>query len=219
MLLPDSINEWNSFLTCQEAALTVRLLSKFHCKFNRMTEAHNQFGHVIRMNATSVGSPGSRHFRLVVESKDGHTATIWLEKEQLFNLAIALKNLIAQAEELEPNRSAPQRDEDEGELASVEVQPLELQLGHLVLGYDPESSRYLLAASDIDALEGAPPDLSLLATKEEMEALAEESFEVCAAGRPLCPLCGSPMNTDENHVCPRHNGHAELGETRDIDSH
>ena len=183
-----------------------------------MTEARNQFGHVARINASSIGSPGSRHFRLIVESEDAHTATIWLEKEQLFNLAIALKNLIAQAEEIEPNRSTERRDENEGELASVEVQPLEFQLGHLALGYDPESSTYLMTANDIEAMEGLPPDLSLLATKEEMEALAEESFEVCAAGRPSCPLCGSPMNPDENHVCPRQNGHAYLGETRDIDS-
>jgi len=184
-----------------------------------MTEARNQFGHVARINASSIGSPGSRHFRLIVESEDAHTATIWLEKEQLFNLAIAVKNLIAQAEEIEPSRSTQRRDENEKELASVEVQPLEFQLGHLELGYDPEFSRYLITARDIEAMEGAPPDLSLLATKEEMEALAEESFEVCAAGRPLCPLCGSPMNADENHMCPRQNGHAYLGETRDIDSH
>ena len=30
--------------------------------------------------------------------------------------------------------------------------------------------------------------------------------KIVAAGRPPCPLCGLPLDTD-GHVCPRQNGH------------
>ena len=44
-------------------------------------------------------------------------------------------------------------------------------------------------------------------------AFAEEALRVCAAGRPLCPLCGGPMDPN-GHPCPRTNGHAveDIGE-------
>ena len=63
-----------------------------------MTESHNQFGHITSFKADAIGQPGERRFRLLAEAADGRTAVLWLEKEQLFNLAVALKRLMAIAE-------------------------------------------------------------------------------------------------------------------------
>ena len=38
---------------------------------------------------------------------------------------------------------------------------------------------------------------------------AEEALRICSAGRPLCFLCGQPINPD-GHACPRSNGHTVL---------
>jgi hypothetical protein len=38
-------------------------------------------------------------------------------------------------------------------------------------------------------------------------ALSARIMEVVAAGRPLCPLCGAPI--EGTHVCPASNGHVQ----------
>lgn len=182
-----------------------------------MTEAHNQFGRVASMQANAVGEPGSRRFRLLVTSSGGATATLWMEKEQLFNLAVALKNLTVQVEEQKGGGQTPGEDGEPEVLSSIVSQPLEFQVGRLAVGYDEATSLYLIAANDIEASEEATPELSLMATKQDIEALADEAFEVCAAGRPRCPLCSAPMNAGEKHICPRQNGHSYLGETQELE--
>ena len=47
------------------------------------------------------------------------------------------------------------------------------------------------------------------ATREQMLSLALHSDAVCAAGRPLCQLCGNPIDP-EGHICPSLNGHASV---------
>ena len=47
---------------------------------------------------------------------------------------------------------------------------------------------------------------ALLASVFVMPALAQGALKVVSAGRPPCPLCGLPLDTD-GHVCPRQNGH------------
>jgi uncharacterized repeat protein (TIGR03847 family) len=37
-------------------------------------------------------------------------------------------------------------------------------------------------------------------------AFAQRAAKIVAAGRPPCPLCGLPLDTD-GHICPRQNGH------------
>jgi uncharacterized repeat protein (TIGR03847 family) len=39
----------------------------------------------------------------------------------------------------------------------------------------------------------------------QMLAFAAKSLELVASGRPLCPVCGLPIDP-EGHLCPRKNG-------------
>ena len=39
--------------------------------------------------------------------------------------------------------------------------------------------------------------------------LSADAASLVAAGRPLCPMCGQPMDAD-GHVCPQQNGHLPL---------
>lgn len=176
-----------------------------------MTQASNEYGRIVRMNAEALGEPGERRFRLLVESRDGRSAVLWMEKEQLFNLALAIKRIVAAVEEEAKGRAGRRsRSESPGERASASGEPLELQVGRLAVGYDEGTGEYLIAAHQADDTEDAVATLSLAATKREVEGLAEEAFKVCAAGRPRCFLCGAPL-VPEPHICPRSNGHAVLG--------
>ncbi len=180
-----------------------------------MTEANYQFGRVASIHANAVGQPGSRRFRLLIEASNGATAILWMEKEQLFNLAVAMKNLIDQVEE------SAKRGRRSGGAGRVEArvsnaERLEFQTGRMAVGYDEDSALFLILGNELEEPEGSLPRVSLLADQKTMDGLADEVFEVCAAGRPLCPLCGAPMNPNETHICPKHNGyHSGLGEMRD----
>ena len=73
---------------------------------------------------------------------------------------------------------------------------MEFQVGRLAIGYDEGTALYLVAAHAEEDPEDATPLVSLEATQQEVDALADEAFEVCAAGRPRCILCGAPMGQE-----------------------
>jgi uncharacterized repeat protein (TIGR03847 family) len=58
--------------------------------------------------------------------------------------------------------------------------------------------------------EDLPPDgpgvLRVRITPGAARAFAQRAAKIVQAGRPPCPLCGLPLDT-EGHVCPRQNGH------------
>ncbi len=173
-----------------------------------MTEARNNFGRIASLSADAVGEPGQRRFRLQVEATTGRTATLWLEKEQLFDLAVELKRLIASAEETEG--STGRHGEEVAGEEDPEPDPglyLDFRVSRLALGYDQRRRLYVITAQDAESPEDAQlPDISLLADRAQLDALADTAFRVCAAGRPLCPLCSAPLG-EEPHVCPKQNGH------------
>ncbi|MCI0784949.1 MAG: DUF3090 family protein, partial [Chloroflexi bacterium] len=60
--------------------------------------------------------------------------------------------------------------------------------------------------------EGAseePASVGFSISIAQAETIAEEALRICSAGRPLCFLCGQPINPD-GHACPRSNGHTVL---------
>jgi uncharacterized repeat protein (TIGR03847 family) len=129
-----------------------------------------------------------------------------MEKEQLFNLCQSIQRLIVILEEqttgdfLEPTDEIGQPFESIGSV-------LEFQVSRLAIGYDEKSTLFIIAAyTQEDAeLEDSPAMLTLMATLEQIEKLADEGFDLCAAGRPKCSLCDGPIDA-EGHVCPRQNG-------------
>ncbi|MDO8751783.1 MAG: DUF3090 family protein [Dehalococcoidia bacterium] len=172
-----------------------------------MTEAQHELGPVSSLKAEAVGQPGSRRFRLLVEGSSGGSAVLWLGKEQLFNLGVAIKRIIATVEEqhrAHARSSAP--SESLSDPSSGRGSSVEFQVGRMAIGYDEGVALYIIVGYDTETEEDAIPAVSLVATRDQMDSLADEAFAVCAAGRPVCPLCGAPMGP-EPHVCPRHNGH------------
>ena len=78
-----------------------------------MVHAKNEFTNVTKLRSEAVGEPGSRTFRILVESGSS-SAVIWIEKEQLFQLALAIQQLLVAATEEPSSPSRPPEDREIG---------------------------------------------------------------------------------------------------------
>jgi uncharacterized repeat protein (TIGR03847 family) len=161
--------------------------------------ATHDFGPVDALDAEAIGPPGKRTFRIRAW-KDQATASLWLEKQQLLALSLALRQVIAQVSQNTQPKPSPTQ--------SFPDQPtVDMKLGRLALGRDEESDRLILWAHEAGSSEEAPPNFSCHVAWEQALAFCEQAEAVCAAGRPLCALCGEPIDP-EGHVCVRSNGHS-----------
>ncbi|HJO82611.1 MAG: DUF3090 family protein [SAR202 cluster bacterium] len=168
-----------------------------------MAEAKNEFTNVSSLRSESIGEPGNRTFRVVVNSESS-SASIWLEKEQLFQLALAIQQIVANLpEDRETDTDAP-TDQEADPLTS-----LDFKATKLVLGHDGARNLFILDAHDPDDDDVAI--IRMWANEEQVHAFSEEAMLVCAAGRPHCPLCGWPMDPS-GHRCARTNGAADLSQ-------
>ncbi|MCX8213073.1 MAG: DUF3090 family protein [SAR202 cluster bacterium] len=165
-----------------------------------MAEEKTEFMHVENIRAEALGEPGERTFRILVDG-DAGSAMMWLEKEQLFQLAVAINQLHSSLPELDRSRQISEGAEEFGVR-------LEFKVGRLVLGHEGSSERLIIDAHDAESDEEEQgPTVRIWAERQQLARFAADSLELCAAGRPLCPLCDSPMDP-AGHTCPRSNGHA-----------
>jgi uncharacterized repeat protein (TIGR03847 family) len=87
---------------------------------------------------------------------------------------------------------------------------VEFRTGAISLGFDPRTAQVVIEAypfEDEDDIEGDPADaepaemLQVRIPVGTARAFAKRTLEVVGAGRPLCPLCGNPID-ETGHVCP-----------------
>jgi uncharacterized repeat protein (TIGR03847 family) len=163
-------------------------------------------GSLSSVEAKTFGEPGQRTFLLAMEAGPA-ACSLWVEKEQLFQLGIYLRDVVQSLSEEDRERSSqPSEAEGAGVGASIDF-----KAEQLLLSYDaPSNSFYLVAyeREEPDPEEEAT-SVSFWITPEQADSLAKEALRICAAGRPRCFLCGLPVDAD-GHVCPRSNGHTEL---------
>ncbi len=161
-----------------------------------------EFTRVTGIRAQALGEPGSRTFRILVDSESS-SATLWLEKEQLFQLALAIGHLQASLPEGTGSRGGAGFGDEAGPPTH-----LEFRIGKLVLGHEGNSDRFIIDAHDTESADDDDdPTVRVWSERDQLTVFAEESLRLCAAGRPLCSLCGGPIDPT-GHVCPRSNGHA-----------
>ena len=157
-----------------------------------------EFSTITSLGVEAIGEPGERTFRILVHSAQG-SATIWLEKDQLLHLALAVNQLIASL----PNIKNTRMDSPEEKTGIVQ---LEFKAGRLITGYDASSGRFVIDAHDLKASAKDPATVRLWNNPSQAKIFADKAMDVCAAGRPLCPLCGGSIDKN-GHRCPRTNGH------------
>jgi uncharacterized repeat protein (TIGR03847 family) len=177
-------------------------------------DAQYVFGPATRLQAQAIGEPGHRTFRIMVESDDGRAAALWVEKEQLQALGLAVEQLLAEFQGHGPAKLPRQ--------PPVETFPpnptVDFKVGRLALGQDESEletgPRYVLLVYDLEGSTSEeedpnqPATFACRATREQLRSLSRNIAEVVAAGRPRCPLCGEPMDSpNKPHGCVRANGH------------
>jgi uncharacterized repeat protein (TIGR03847 family) len=176
----------------------------------------HEFAWPDRVVVGTVGRPGSRTFYLQVRT-GAQLVSVALEKEQSALLAEKIDEIL---DELMSGEGNPFSIPASTPLELVDNEPLEpveeqFRTGTMSLGWDPSTLQIVIEAYPfIEVDEGADltevePDEMLLvrAPVGTARAFAKRTREVVGAGRPLCPLCASPMDAG-GHVC------AEPGDIR-----
>lgn len=163
--------------------------------------------------AGTVGEPGRRVFYLQAR-QGGEVATLRLEKQQVAALSEYLGGILADLPDAEPMP-----------IGADLVEPVvaEWVVRTLAVAYEEADDRILLVAEELieeplddlddDDLLGSPPELFAAGdpasarfrlTRAQTAAFIATASELVTSGRPLCRLCGQPMDPD-GHPCPRLN--------------
>src|ERR1700761_8432687 len=101
-----------------------------------------------------------------------------------------------------------------GRVTSVVLE--DFRVGAIALAWDGDGDMVVIEAQEesdepVEPLaEELPADgpgvLRVRITPGAARAFAQRAAKIVSAGRPPCPLCGLPLDT-EGHICPRQNGH------------
>lgn len=156
------------------------------------------------LTAGDEGVPGQRTFYIIV-GKDRIWVRMWLEKEQLRALGIAIEQVLTELRQY--GSAIGEAEESAAETASLPEPPAaEFRVGAISLAYDQAQTLMILLIHDEETDPQGPPTFACQATVSQANALSQRIAKVVAAGRPVCPLCGRPIDAS-GHRCPRSNGH------------
>lgn len=164
------------------------------------------FGPVELLAADAVGATGQRRFRILIRSETS-TACLWLEKEQLQALAVAVEQLLGRLKGRHPMigiaSATPPAFAPTPFPAQAQV---EFQVGQLGLDYDRADEQVVLLATGAEAEGSRSVTFRCHASQRQAEEFSKRAIALCSAGRPRCPYCGAPVG-GEAHTCPGSNGH------------
>jgi len=170
----------------------------------------HEFAWPDRVVVGTIGLPGSRTFYLQVRSGE-RIVSIALEKQQSALLAEKVDEILDQLATFEGN---PFSIPTGTPLELVDNDPLEepvqeeFRIGTLSLSWDPSTAQVVIEAYPIeeenDILDEASPEAAEMVLVRipvgTARAFAKRTGEVVGAGRPLCPLCGEPVDVN-GHTC------------------
>lgn len=177
------------------------------------TRVH-EFSWPDRVVIGTIGVPGARTFYLQVRA-GSQIVSIALEKQQSALLAEKIDDILDQLLALEGNpfsvpTGTPIELVDNDQLEAVQEQ---FRTGAMSLGWDPTTAQVVIEAYPVTDVEDGNDDESLDQDGVEVpemllvrmpvgtaRAFTKRTREVVGAGRPICPLCGSPMDAD-GHTC------------------
>ncbi|UYB36383.1 DUF3090 family protein [Arthrobacter koreensis] len=167
-----------------------------------------------RVVVGTVGVPGQRTFYLQVRTGK-QILSITMEKLQAAQLAEKIDEILDQLMTVDGNpfhvpANTPLELVDNDDLDAVEEQ---FRAGVMSLGWDPTTSQVVIEAypieevdEDEDGLLEDPDDadasevLRVRMPVGTARAFAKRTREVVGAGRPICVICGEPIDAD-GHTC------------------
>jgi uncharacterized repeat protein (TIGR03847 family) len=164
---------------------------------------------VIHITTDAIGQPGQRVFYIQAQSAD-NTITVIVEKVQIQTLALGVEDFLTEVAQRYPDLAQVSPDYDETSMhIQPPVDPL-FRVGELGLAYDADSDMAVLVVREIiNAENQTQEDASVIrfwCTRAQLSAMGRWGLEVSGRGRPVCPLCGQPIEAS-GHFCPKRNGH------------
>lgn len=162
---------------------------------------------VDRITADAVGAPGERVFYIQAR-KGSQLVTVVCEKQHVVALALAVDQVLLSLAQGNPDAVVePNPPPGIGMGLEYPMDPA-FRAGQVNLGYDQVSQRLVVVAYELLSEEDArePSVARFWATPAQMRAFSIHGQEVVAAGRPVCAMCGEPIEP-QGHFCPRRNGH------------
>lgn len=156
----------------------------------------------------SVGEPGNRVFYM--QARDGHRVTsLRCEKEQVLALAQFLMRLVGDDGPVEPL----------GEL--IEPVTESFVIGNLLVSAEDADGSVVVVAEELvfvdedddglfldepsfDDAAIEPRELRIRMSAAAARGFAQRAGRLMAGSRPICELCGRPIDPD-GHACPRLN--------------
>src|SRR5438270_6195332 len=138
-----------------------------------MPRRETDLGTLLGLQAESVGLPGQRTFRIHAHSTRG-AARLWLEKEQLQALAIAIEEFLSEL----PAASRPAAG---GGSLPFPAQPtVEFTVGRLALGYETEIGLISLDIHELteEAEQENGQALRCQASRDQVQALSHQAPHV-----------------------------------------
>ena len=170
----------------------------------------NPVQHII---ADAMGEPGKRTFFL--QGRAGsRSVSVVLEKQEVGSLAVSVLQLIEELEKQYPD--LPPASSRGFKLRTEHPLDPAFRVGELSIGYDEDSDMIWVLAKAlivdaqgkvVDPDDDSVPAVRFVAPRGMMRAMSEHALEVIAQGRPVCPLCGRPIDR-AGHFSPRTDGHA-----------
>jgi uncharacterized repeat protein (TIGR03847 family) len=166
---------------------------------------------VSRITVNAIGEPGNRTFYMQAR-KGANLVTLVCEKEQISALCVAVQQWLDDLRVKQPKGANFMRLTMDMDLD--EPFTPEFRVGQMGLGYDEDSDLIVLVLKELlpeDVEQDEAATARFFCSRAQADALSRHGLDIVAKGRPICPLCGKPMDA-EGHVqgfCPRRNGHAD----------
>jgi len=152
------------------------------------------------LSPVAVGAPGKRTFFLVI-GDNGRWFRVWLEKQDLQALAMAVRELLLKLP-FDASGSSVQDQEPSHKTSGFPA--AELELREASLGFQDGHGVLVFTVDVIGPKRDGLGSLRFCPTLAQLRQFAERAQKVYAAGRPLCPICGGPIDPS-GHNCPGKN--------------
>jgi uncharacterized repeat protein (TIGR03847 family) len=171
----------------------------------------HEFAWPDRVVIGTIGEPGERTFYLQVRTGK-QVVSVALEKQQSALLAEKIDEIL---EQLTQNAGTAFTIPAHTPLELVDNDPLEqpvdeqFRAGAMGLGWDPSTAQVVIEAYPVvendedtpDTVTDEPAEMLLVRIPVgTAQAFAMRTHEVVGAGRPICALCGTPIDA-AGHVC------------------
>jgi len=179
-------------------------------------------GLVRLLGADAVGQPGQRRFRIFAQNAQS-SIVMWIEKQDLNSLSLALDRLLASVTEgqyLRVEARVGEQPVPQSMPTDFPTHPTyDFQVGEMKLNYETGDKLFLLNVTPLEIIMefGREPRVELREenlvsfgfTPQTAQALSTTITQIVSAGRPVCPLCGTPLD-GEPHACVKQNGHHQI---------